>query len=77
MISQRFGRGLHQVNDLFRSPDEGLGRNVASALNYIFINFLFPLELYGQDIKKKKIFIIIRREPIFLIFEKFIPNNRK
>ena len=52
MLSQPFGRGLHQMNDLFRSPDEGLGRNVARALNYRFINFLFLLELYGQDIKK-------------------------
>ena len=51
MLSQRFGRGLHQVNDLFRSPDGGLGRNIARALNYRFINFLFPLELYGQEYK--------------------------
>ena len=53
MLSRRFGRGLHH-----RSPDEGLGRNVARALNYRFIiNFLFPLELYGQD-KENLIWLI-------------------
>ena len=35
---------------MFHSPDEGLGRNVARALDYRFINVLFPLELYGQDL---------------------------
>ena len=39
MLSQRFGRGLHQVNETNRSPDEGLGRNVARALNYRSIFF--------------------------------------
>ena len=58
MLLQRFGRGLRQVNDLFRSPDEGLGRNVARALNYRFINFLFPLELYGQDIKNRFLLLL-------------------
>ena len=41
---------IMKFKDLFRSPDEGFGRNVARALNYRFINFLFPLELYGQDL---------------------------
>ena len=34
MLLQRFGRGLHQVNETNRSSDEGLGQKVARALNF-------------------------------------------
>ena len=31
-------------------PSNQLAVNYARVLNYRFINFLFPLELYGQDL---------------------------